>query len=91
MWAGSVNPDFLPFELSGSCANGTAWIRRCPVTMAYRQNREPEHYHASQLPIVVRDTFIRMGAVFTKTISEPGTYIGIPARRIEKRLPGGGR
>jgi len=91
MRAGSVNPDLLPFKLSGSCADRSAWIRRCPVAAAYRQNWEPEHYHPSQLPIVVWDIFIGIGAVVTKPISKPGTYIGIPARRIEKRLAGGGR
>jgi UDP-3-O-[3-hydroxymyristoyl] glucosamine N-acyltransferase len=39
---------------------------------------------------IVQDAFIGMGAVVTKQISEPGTYIGIPARRIKKRLSGGG-
>jgi UDP-3-O-[3-hydroxymyristoyl] glucosamine N-acyltransferase len=39
---------------------------------------------------IVRDAFVGMGAVVTKHIAEPGTYIGIPARRIQKRLSGGG-
>jgi UDP-3-O-[3-hydroxymyristoyl] glucosamine N-acyltransferase len=39
---------------------------------------------------IVRDAFIGIGAVVTKHIPEPGTYIGIPARRIKKRLSGGG-
>ena len=39
---------------------------------------------------IVRDAFIGIGAVVTKHILEPGTYIGIPARRIKKRLSGGG-
>jgi len=91
MWAGSVNPDFLPFKHSGSCADRTAWIKRCPVAAAYRQNCEPGRYHASQLPIVVWDKFIGIGAVVTKPVSEPGTYIGLPARRIKECLSGGGR
>jgi acetyltransferase-like isoleucine patch superfamily enzyme len=39
---------------------------------------------------IVRDALIGMGAVVTKHISEPGTYVGIPAKRIKKRLLGGG-
>jgi acetyltransferase-like isoleucine patch superfamily enzyme len=39
---------------------------------------------------IVRDAFIGIGAVVTKHISEPGTYVGIPAKRIKKRLSGGG-
>lgn len=39
---------------------------------------------------VVGGAFIGIGAVVTKEISEPGTYVGIPARRTEKSLPGGG-
>ena len=39
---------------------------------------------------IVRDAFIGIGAVVTKHISEPGTYVGIPAKRIAKPLSGGG-
>lgn len=37
---------------------------------------------------IVRDAFIGMGAVVTKHLSEPGTYVGIPAKRITKPLSG---
>jgi len=38
---------------------------------------------------IVRDAFIGIGAVVTKHISEGGTYVGIPAKRIPARCPGG--
>jgi UDP-3-O-[3-hydroxymyristoyl] glucosamine N-acyltransferase len=39
---------------------------------------------------IVREAFIGMGAVVTKHISEPGTYVGIPAKRILKPVSGRG-
>lgn len=37
---------------------------------------------------IVHDAFIGIGAVVTKHISEPGTYVGIPAKRITKPVSG---
>ena len=39
---------------------------------------------------IVRDAFVGIGAVVTKRISEPGTYVGVPAKRIAKPLAAGG-
>jgi acyl-[acyl carrier protein]--UDP-N-acetylglucosamine O-acyltransferase len=39
---------------------------------------------------IVGDAFIGIGAVVTKQISECGTYVGIPARRIAKAMSGAG-
>lgn len=39
---------------------------------------------------IVGNVFIGIGAVVTKHLSEPGTYVGIPAKRIPKPVAGRG-